>query len=233
MEKAKKKTHILSFQNFKIGLLVSVLVQPFEVIRTSSIMKIKNMNNGFSGTLGVIKEILKREGYRGLFRGSILSMGKSTISAGLFFTGLENTHLITKEFRTNRYILDNAIDFFNACFTKAFCTLVVNPIVVIKTRFEIVGNNEYTNIRHAIRSIYNKEGLAGFSKGIMTTLLRDVPYSGVQYSSYKFCLNFYQNYIDPTQNPRDSSILISLIGALSAIYAVMLTYPFDNLRVRL
>jgi len=113
-------------------------------------MTIKNMDIGFAGTFRVLKEIIRREGYRGLFRGSILSMGKSTLSAGLFFTGLENTHLITKELRNNKYIPGNVIDFFNACVTKAVCTLIVNPIVVVKTRFEIVGNNEYSSIKHAV-----------------------------------------------------------------------------------
>jgi len=233
MSQTKKTHHILNFQNFKIGLIVSLLVQPFEVIRTSSIMSLKNMNTGFSGTYQVIKQILQLEGLRGFFRGGLLGMGKSTLSAGLFFTGLENAHVITKEFRNIKYIPANVIDFFNACCTKAITTFIINPITVVKTRFEVVGVNEYTSIRHAVESIYQKEGMKGFYKGILTTLMRDVPFSGIQYSSYKFCLDIYKNYLNPSHNPFDSPLLISFIGAISGVYAVMLTYPFDNLRVRL
>ena len=196
-------------------------------------MSLKNMNTGFSGTYQVIKQILQLEGLRGFFRGGLLGMGKSTLSAGLFFTGLENAHVITKEFRNIKYIPANVIDFFNACCTKAITTFIINPITVVKTRFEVVGVNEYTSIRHAVESIYQKEGMKGFYKGILTTLMRDVPFSGIQYSSYKFCLDIYKNYLNPSHNPFDSPLLISFIGAISGVYAVMLTYPFDNLRVRL
>lgn len=229
----KKPKKLLTLQNFKLGLLVAFLGQPFEVIRTSSIMSIKNSNSGLTGMFSVIKRIFELEGLRGFFRGGLLSIGKSTLSAGLFFTGLENVHILTNDLRTIKYIPVNAVDFFNACVSKFLTTFVTNPIVVVKTRFEIVGNNQYTSIKDAVFSIYQKEGLRGFYTGILTTLIRDVPYAGIQYSGYKFFMDNYSKYVLHGKSPYESSTLISFFGALSAFNAVLMTYPFDNLRVRL
>ncbi len=229
----RKTNKLLTLQNFKIGLFISLLGQPFEVIRTSSIMSIKNSNKGFKGMFGVIKQIFELEGLRGFFRGGLLSAGKSTLSAGLFLTGLENVHILTNDLRTIKYIPVNVVDFMNACVSKTLSTFVTNPIVVVKTRFEIVGNNQYKNIRDAVSSIYKKEGLKGFYTGIPATLFRDVPYAGIQYSCYKWTMDLYSKYVLGGKSAYESSVLVSTFGGISAMHAVLMTYPFDNLRVRL
>ena len=232
-QKSKTKNKLFTLQNFKIGLFISLLGQPFEVIRTSSIMSLKNSNKGFSGMFSVIKRIFELEGFRGFFRGGLLNVGKSTLSAGLFLTGLENVHILTSDLRTLKYIPVNAVDFLNACVSKTLTTFITNPIVVVKTRFEIVGNNQYKSIRDALSNIYYKEGLRGFFQGIPATLFRDVPYAGIQYSVYKWTMDLYSRYILGGKSAYESSMLVSLFGGASAMYAVLMTYPFDNLRVRL
>jgi len=231
--KKAKKAKVLNFANFNVGLVTALVAQPFEVMRTSSITSLKNNNNNLAGTWHVIKEIFHKEGFKGFFRGGMTSLAKSTISAGVFFTGLENVHVLTNHLRDYKYIPPNVIDFFNACCSRTLTTLSINPMNVIKTRFEVVGSNQYSSILHAIKSIYQKDGIKGFYKGIVPTIIRDVPYSGLQYSSYRFCMGLWGHHISPNKNPYDSSLVVSLVGGLSSIFAVLVTYPFDNIRVRL
>ena len=74
-------------------------------------------------------------------------------------------------------------------------TCLVNPIFVIKTRFEVVGFNEYSNTYDAIRKIYAAEGINGFSTGLKVSLIRDVPFSGIFYPIYNFTkLNLFKIY---------------------------------------
>ena len=65
-------------------------------------------------------------------------------------------------------------------------TVLVNPIFVIKTRFEVVGFNEYSNTIDAVKKIYAQEGIHGFSTGLKVSLVRDVPFSGIFYPIYNF-----------------------------------------------
>lgn len=229
--KQKKAPKLVNFQNFNVGLITALLVQPFEVIRTSSIMTLKNNNQGgLRSTIETVQKIWRLEGFKGFFRGGLLSLGKSAMGAGVFFTGLENVHFLTQDLRKVKYIPVNLIDFMNAATSRIITTLVVNPITVVKTRFEVVGNNQYKSISEALKTITQKEGLKGFYKGITSTIMRDVPYSGLQYSSYRFGMDMCKNYgID---NPYKSPLVVSLIGGFSAVFAVMMTYPFDNMRVR-
>jgi solute carrier family 25 protein 38 len=144
---APKRT--FHFGNFKVGLFISLAAQPFEVIRTTSITSFKSKNNNLAGTIAVVKRIFQLEGTRGFFRGGLLSLGKSTLGAGVFFNGIENMHVITNRFREIKYLPNNVIDFCNAGFSRIFTTLAVSPASVLKTRFEVVGNNQYTGIAHA------------------------------------------------------------------------------------
>jgi hypothetical protein len=178
-ETIKKKSNHNALDNFKIGLVVSLLSQPFEVIRTSSITGVKAKNTGFSGMLKVMKDIYKLEGMRGFFRGGLVALMKSTLGAGIFFTGIENFHLLTLGLRNSGAVSGNLIDFLSAGTTRFIVTMINNPITVIKTKFEVVGKNEYSSIMGAVHGIYSKHGAKGFYKGIAATLMRDVPWSGI------------------------------------------------------
>jgi len=226
-----KKAKVLNLQNFNVGLLTALIAQPFEVIRTSSITSMKSSSNDLAGTWKVVKQIFAKEGFKGFFRGGLVSLGKSTISAGVFFTGLENVHVLTHHLRDIKYVPGNLVDFFNACCSRTLTTLVINPVNVIKTRFEVVGS-AHNGIGQAIKSVYNKNGLKGFYKGILPTIMRDVPYSGLQYSSYRFCMETWGKYVSPNKNAYDSALVVSMMGGLSSVFAVLITYPFDNIRVR-
>ena len=53
-----------------------------------------------------------------------------------------------------------------AAFTKVIQTVISNPIVVVKTRFEVAGFNEYQNTMDAFRKIYAREGGKAFFTGL-------------------------------------------------------------------
>ena len=60
------------------------------------------------------------------------------------------------------------------------------PLMVIKTRMEVLGFNGYNSLFDAARKIYLLEGLGGFYTAIRVSLLRDVPFSGTFYPVYSF-----------------------------------------------
>lgn len=227
-ESTKKKKS--SLENFGIGLVVSVLVQPFEVIRTSSITTLKEHNANLSGTFHVVKKIYEMEGIYGFFRGESLAIIKSAIGAGIFFTGIENLHVSTKHLRESLTLPTMVLDFLNAAISKAPATIINNPITVLKTKFEVVGTKTDEGIIKSIANIIKERGPSEFYRGLLPTLIRDIRWAGIQYSTYQFLIDLYKKYIG---SPYNSSLLISLFGASSSTIAVLATYPFDNLRIRM
>jgi hypothetical protein len=63
-------------------------------------------------------------------------------------------------------------------------SIMANPIVVVKTRLEVVGFNEYNGVYDACSKIYLKEGIPAFFTGLKVSLIRDVPFAGVFYPIY-------------------------------------------------
>ena len=70
-------------------------------------------------------------------------------------------------------------------------TVTINPLVVVKTRFEVIGFSEYNNILDGFRQILMKEGASGLTAGLKISLIRDVPFSGVFYPIYNFFKWYY------------------------------------------
>jgi hypothetical protein len=113
---------------------------------------------------------------------------KSTVSAGVFFTQMENFSSFAKKYRPTEehYTQNKIIDFLIACGSKTTASFSCNPINVVKTRIEgLTGESQLKNI-DVMKDVYQKGGgLRGFYRGFGATLVRDVPYSGLQFLFYK------------------------------------------------
>jgi hypothetical protein len=66
---------------------------------------------------------------------------------------------------------------------------------VIKTRFEVLGFQEYTGLVDAFSKIMKNEGVKGFYTGLKISLVRDVPFSGLFYPIYEMSKSFYSNLL--------------------------------------
>lgn len=83
--------------------------------------------------------IWRDEGIRGFYRGGVLAIAKNTIGCGIFFTGLENIREVFGAERTANPYMKGLRNFLSACFAKFFTSMILSPINVMKTRFEVVG----------------------------------------------------------------------------------------------
>lgn len=61
--------------------------------------------------------------------------------------------------------------------------VVLIPITVVKTRFES-GVYGYNSLGSALKEIYRTEGLRGMTCGLVPTLFRDAPFSGLYFMFY-------------------------------------------------
>lgn len=111
-----------------------------------------------------------------------------------------------------------------ARFIQAFS---VAPILIIKTRNEVLGFNSYGNLLDAFKQIKKQEGFKGFYTGLRTTLMKDVPAAGLFYMSYEFIKNKI-NLIG-FNNIQIKAILAS---CLTSFLLVLLTNPLEVIRTR-
>lgn len=179
--------------------------------------------------------IYEREGIKGYYRGFLPSIIKNTLNAGTYFSTLHYFRMVLTLTNMN----EHAVNFWASAGARAIQAVLCNPLIVVKTRLEVLGFQEYNGLSDAMVKVYQKEGLGGFFTGLKISLIRDVPFSGIFFPIYEhskklfnFLLMFDPN--DPTAKNR--ALYITAVSALSSIFAnimsCVITHPLDIIRTR-
>ena len=110
------------------------------------------------------------------------------------------------------------------------------PSEVVKTRLQLQGrfNNphslsahNYRGTAHAFGEIYRKRGISGLYRGYGATLLRDVPFSALQFSIYENIKKYFvREHCDGDQNKLTASHDM-IAGAVAGSVSGVLTTPLD------
>ena len=186
------------------GLISGSLLQPLQVVKTSMQVKpidaanyldiptqtkngkpVDKVNLSFREATTLI---YRKEGMGGFMRGLALAVIKNFLNAGVYYSILfySESHLKLLGFDNEKQV-----HFLSSSFARSIQSIVSNPLIVIKTRLEVVGFNEYSGMMEGAKLIAQKEGFKGFFTGLGISLIRDVPFSGVFYPVYHSFRNFY------------------------------------------
>ena len=133
--------------------------------------------------MAATKTIYQSEGMRGYMRGLTPSIIKCGLTSGTFFSTL---YYFEENLKKLNMMSDSKVHFTASCMARVVQSIISNPIILIKSRLEVIGFNEYNSIMDAVRKIYVQEGFLGFWTGIKVSLIRDVPFSGTFYPIYNF-----------------------------------------------
>ena len=118
-------------------------------------------------------------------------------------------------------------------FARTVQSVLSNPLVVIKTRLEVVGFNEYNGIYDGGKQILEKEGFKGFFNGLGISLIRDVPFSGIFYPVYHSFRNFFGYFLcNQERNSTQKALITSLSSWSANIVSCVITHPIDLIRTR-
>ncbi|KAJ3033788.1 hypothetical protein HDV00_005829 [Rhizophlyctis rosea] len=140
--------------------------------------------HNYTGVVDGLASIYRSDGIKGLYRGALLSMGRSIAGSG---SNLAAYSMMKEYLITERKWPDNAwLDMVAGMASGIVSCLAMNPIDVVRTRYynQPYENGKgvlYSGAGDAITKIIKNEGLTAFYKGITTHFLRIGPH---------FCLTF-------------------------------------------
>ncbi|KAH7447945.1 hypothetical protein KP509_01G129100 [Ceratopteris richardii] len=168
------------------GAISTVLFQPFDVVKTYMQGSKQWPPPGIRDS---IRHIFACQGVTGLWAGTTPAIIRVGLGSGLYFAMLNPilSFLSVGNF-TSSSTTENLhkqlpvyIVLAAGAFTRCATTAVVSPITVLKTRMEYqtVSGISYPNVLKAIEHISRTEGLKGLYSGLLPTILRDAPYSGL------------------------------------------------------
>ena len=152
------------------GFLAGALLQPLQVIKTSMQISVQEQEKYLEKTLRptkitgkengkqmlsltareATKFIYRKEGLTGFMRGFTPSVLKNVLNSGSYFSMLYYLETII---RKTGLFNDSSIHFLSSAASRTFQSIISNPIIVVKTRFEVIGFVEYSGTMDAFRQI--------------------------------------------------------------------------------
>lgn len=158
------------------GTCSTILFQPLDLVKT----RIQNASSRGSqkGMMSLMIQVARDERFSGLWRGTVPSMSRCIPGIGMYFCSL---HWIQTSFDLGNPSALEAVCCGVLARTLAGSTLL--PFTVIKTRFES-GVYRYGSLTEALKVIYRTEGTRGLFSGLVPTLFRDAPFSGIYLMFY-------------------------------------------------
>ncbi|KAJ3099131.1 hypothetical protein HDU97_003464 [Phlyctochytrium planicorne] len=186
----------------------------------------------YSGMLQAMNVVLKEEGYRGLFSGILAATAGSLASTLMYFACYEGI----KREMLDRHINPTISYLTAASIGDVVASVLYVPSEVVKTRLQLQGrltgaasvsNRDYRGSVHAFKSIYKKRGIKGLYYGWGATLLRDVPYTALQFSIYENFKSFLLNRFCDSDESKLTSAHDMVSGGVAGVIAGALTTPLD------
>ncbi|RSH82282.1 hypothetical protein EHS25_005992 [Saitozyma podzolica] len=109
---------------------------------------------------------------------------------------------------------------------------VLNPITVVKARYESSRYSEYHSVLSALRSLVRNNGVRGLFQGFTATAARDAPYAGLYLVFYEKLKELSTRLVRPEWGVPYAA-QHSGSGALAAVMATLVTSPADCVKTRM
>ncbi|KAI0786827.1 mitochondrial NAD transporter [Abortiporus biennis] len=228
------------------GLVASIATCPLDVIKTKlQAQQAITGTKGYEGVVDTVKNVLKYDGFRGLYRGlgpTILGYLPTWAIYFAVYDGIKNyfgeTPVPSSSSQQHIYPAPHVkgyqplarehtwtLHILSAMTAGATSTLCTNPLWVIKTRFMTQSRTEvrYRHTLDAALTIYRTEGPSAFFRGLLPSLL------GILHVAVQFPL--YEQLKSWSHTLSAESILFCT--SVSKITASIATYPHEVIRTRL
>jgi len=239
MNKERSYSHIIA--GGVSGVAASLVTQPLDVIKTNLIGAREKLGTAssrgeVSGSLSLLSKVYQAEGVRGLWRGVVPTFWRYLPGGAMYFGSIHFLKMGPLNGKVNN-LPQYVNDFMIGALSKSSATIATMPVMVVKTRFESLSacsDTRSTTLLRTISDIYKMEGMRGLFVGVVPTLIRDIPYSGLFYLFYRQTNSIL--HWTAGKEEESSNQLITLAAVSSVIAgasATLITHPFDVVRTRL
>jgi len=220
------------------GLVSSVATCPLDVIKTKlQAQKAARGGANYLGIVGTVKDIWRRNGIRGMYRGlgpTILGYLPTWAIYFSLYDGIKKHLRENRRLESQRNMRDSmTLHVLAAMSAGVTGSIVTNPLWVIKTRFMTQPPNEprYRHTLDALITIYRREGIGAFYRGLVPSLL-GVSHVAVQFPLYEELKSFFADSQHiPVSGLHSGPILLA--SSISKMVASLITYPHEVIRTRL
>ena len=203
-----------------------------------------NLKNGkITSTLGGISAIRRHEGILSLYRGFIPTLFMSIPATVIYFVGYESL----KECLDRRSIPYSPL--LSGMSARILAVAAISPLELLRTRMQFIGaaGGSIPQVSRDLFSLVKLQGGKVLWRGLLPTLSRDVPFSGIYWTCIEWIRpkirglfskkpevrGSVENLAPPDSLGLGRELLVNFgSGALSGGIAAAVTVPFDVAKTR-
>jgi len=249
MSKAKNWSDNINVDHLAAGLsggVASTLcLHPFDLIKIRfqvSDGSVVEHRQRYTGVVNAFRSIYVKDGIAGLYQGVSPNIAGAASSWGLYFFAFDFFKSTIRDWRRKDVL--GAGDHLSAGACAGIFTLsLTNPIWVVKTRMCLqpsntamtdlpISSQRYNGVLDGLVKLFKEEGIRGYYRGFLPGIF-GVSHGALQFMAYEELKKTYSNYNGiPLGNKLDALSYIAM-SALSKVFAVVTTYPYQVVRSRL
>lgn len=203
------------------GAVSRTVVAPLETIRTHLMV-----GSGGNSSTEVFGDIMKHEGWTGLFRGNLVNVIRVAPARAveLFVFETVNKKLSPEHGEQSKIPIPASL-LAGAC-AGVSQTLLTYPLELVKTRLTI-QRGVYKGIFDAFVKIIREEGPTELYRGLAPSLIGVVPYAATNYFAYDSLRKAYRGF---SKQEKIGNIETLLIGSLAGALSSTATFPLEVAR---
>ncbi|KAF2874771.1 mitochondrial carrier domain-containing protein [Massariosphaeria phaeospora] len=222
------------------GLVSRFVIAPLDVIKIRLQLQVHSLSDPpslrgihgpvYRGTLGTLKQILREEGLRGLWKGNIPAEAMYLTYGSVQFSAYTSMSHLLDAIPQQYRLPDSVNSFISGAAAGACATTATYPLDLLRTRFAAQGPDRvYASLVESVRHIAKHEGPTGFFRGLGAGVSQIVPYMGLFFAGYEALKPVVASSVIPM--PFGSSDAVA--GVLASLLSKTAVYPLDTTRKRL
>mmetsp|Transcript_33615 Transcript_33615/g.85117 ORF Transcript_33615/g.85117 Transcript_33615/m.85117 type:complete len:349 (-) Transcript_33615:1329-2375(-) len=222
------------------GALTATFVCPLDVLKTRlQVQRIGAIKHG--GIAGGLSDIVKREGFKGLYRGLGPTLVALLPNWAVYFTVYDKLkHTFTTRPGGRKVQATPAIHMAAAAGAGVATLMVTNPLWVVKTRMQTqnmtlnLGNRvvrypPYKSTGDALLRIAREEGIKGLYSGLAPSLM-GILHVAIQFPLYEFSKGRIAEAGEKHSSDELTASELVYASAFSKMVASTVTYPHEVVR---
>jgi len=209
--------------SFFVG--INAILYPTDVIKTR--LQVQRADALYRGTFDALFKTVRSEGLKGLYKGFLVS--QLTVFTGHFYV---TSYEISRSEMS--FLGDGSRGFVAGGLAAVMEQFLANPIEVVYQKLMIQGQGEKNaklkGALHISTDVFSHQGMRGFYRGFVASLLTGALWSAVWWGSYGVYLDVIGDY---APNGTSHLLIQSVAGGLSGLNAAVVGNPFDIVKTRL
>lgn len=178
-----------------------------------------------------LSQVYRQDGFKGLFRGNLMSLLKSTPDTAIKLYIFEKCKSSLKSVYGEK--LSSSHLFIAGAVAGVTANFTIFPLDVIKTRLSAAPSGTYYGIFDTAVKLYKEGGVGIFYKGVEASICCVIPNSGLNLLFYELLKRALSGSYSSNNAASLSTPLLMLIGGLSSMFSSTLLYPFQTIQSRI